>query len=360
MPQITITDPGYVYIYVANESEDTRVWWDDLKITHQRSNIVAGADYYPFGLPMENREITREDYRYGYQGQYAERDKETGWNAFELRMYDPARGRWLSPDPYGQYASPYMGMGNMPHMGTDPDGGLFGVSWSQFKAFLFGGNWTNFAKGVNQAWSPGIFRNLGKISIGSVGAGFLNGVGQHYLRDKLFYKVEAFDPGEMAFAIKDMPQPFMPNSGNFDNPNISKYFEERLTFNDNDYDLEMKTDRLIKGRVDIGLESTKHGVKGYVHKTKFSIDVYVTSRGLSFKVKVSNSSGSKFLPSKDGVVQVGGKAVRITASLNPSFSDQSSSIIGALPSSKRSITHMVNTPRNLGPTNLGKKSVFGD
>ncbi len=123
IPQITITDPGYVYIYVANESEDTRVWWDDLKITHLRSNIVAGADYYPFGLPMENREITREDYRYGYQGQFAEKDKETGWNAFELRMYDARIGRATTTDPYGQFASPYMWVGNNPITGIDPDGG---------------------------------------------------------------------------------------------------------------------------------------------------------------------------------------------------------------------------------------------
>ena len=32
--------------------------------------------------------------------------------------------RWLSPDPYGQFNSPYLGMGNKPHMGVDPDGGL--------------------------------------------------------------------------------------------------------------------------------------------------------------------------------------------------------------------------------------------
>ncbi len=92
-------------------------------MTHQRSNIVAGADYYPFGLPMENREITREDYRYGYQGQYSEKDKETGWNAFELRMYDARVARWMSADPKGQYFSPYVGMGNNPVIGTDPDGG---------------------------------------------------------------------------------------------------------------------------------------------------------------------------------------------------------------------------------------------
>jgi len=124
IPGLKFTEPGYVYIFVSNESENTEVWFDDLHIDHQRSTVVAGADYYPFGLAMENREITREDYRYGYQGQYSEEQKETGWNFFELRMYDARIGRWLTVDPYGQFASPYIGMGNIPHIATDPNGGL--------------------------------------------------------------------------------------------------------------------------------------------------------------------------------------------------------------------------------------------
>lgn len=39
-------------------------------------------------------------------------------------MHDARFGRWLSVDPYGQFASPYVGMGNAPNMGVDPDGGL--------------------------------------------------------------------------------------------------------------------------------------------------------------------------------------------------------------------------------------------
>lgn len=70
-------------------------------------------------------------YRYGYQGQFAEKDEETGWNHFELREYDPVIGRWTSTDPYGQYWSPYIGMGNDPVNGTDPDGAYswFGAWW---------------------------------------------------------------------------------------------------------------------------------------------------------------------------------------------------------------------------------------
>ncbi len=43
--------------------------------------------------------------------------------AFQLRLWDGRIGRWLSPDPKHQYASPYLGMGNNPISRIDPDGG---------------------------------------------------------------------------------------------------------------------------------------------------------------------------------------------------------------------------------------------
>ena len=75
-----------------------------------RADMLEYSDYYALG-GMARSGGTMQ-YRHGYQGQYAERDKETEWNSFELRQYDAVTGRWLSPDPYGQYESPYVGMGN--------------------------------------------------------------------------------------------------------------------------------------------------------------------------------------------------------------------------------------------------------
>lgn len=43
---------------------------------------------------------------------------------FELRMYDGVTGRWTGVDPYGQFYSSYLGMGNNPTRNTDPDGGF--------------------------------------------------------------------------------------------------------------------------------------------------------------------------------------------------------------------------------------------
>ncbi len=60
----------------------------------------------------DRHNIDANGYRYAYQGQ--EKDTETGKETFELRLWDSRIGRWLTTDPTGQYASPYLGMGNNP------------------------------------------------------------------------------------------------------------------------------------------------------------------------------------------------------------------------------------------------------
>jgi RHS repeat-associated protein len=136
--QINVEKEGYIYIYVSNQSnQNTEVYFDDLKITHNYSEIVGGADFYPFGLTIEDRQIQREFYRHGYQGQFSEKDEETGWNHFELREYDPEIGRWLRVDPYRQYMSPYIGLGNDPINMVDPDGGIGGPVYKKPKPFKY-------------------------------------------------------------------------------------------------------------------------------------------------------------------------------------------------------------------------------
>lgn len=74
-------------------------------------------------------------YRFGYQGQFAEKDEETGLDHFEARDYDSRLGRWLVPDPAGQHWSPYLAMGNNPVSGIDPDGREYPNptnSWQKF------------------------------------------------------------------------------------------------------------------------------------------------------------------------------------------------------------------------------------
>jgi RHS repeat-associated protein len=85
-------------------------------------SLTNKTDYYPFGMPMPERNV-EGNYRYGYQGEFAEKDPETGKEAFELRLWDSRIGRWMSPDPAHEFFSSYLGMGNNPIVYSDPRGG---------------------------------------------------------------------------------------------------------------------------------------------------------------------------------------------------------------------------------------------
>ncbi|MGX7666042.1 lamin tail domain-containing protein [Flavobacterium pedocola] len=98
--------------------------------------MLAYADFYSFGEQLPSRTSLNGNYRYAFQGQ--EKDIETGMEAFQLRLWDGRIGRWLNPDPYGQYHSPYMGMGNNPINKIDSDGGY--DTWLEaFGSWFLGG-----------------------------------------------------------------------------------------------------------------------------------------------------------------------------------------------------------------------------
>ena len=113
-------------------------------------------------MPMPNRQIVNgEPYRYAFQGQ--EKDPETGKEAFQLRLWDGRIGRWLTTDPYRQYSSPYVGMGNDPINGIDPDGG-YKTKWDRFWGWVGGGFKGSFTSSDNPGteWHKyGIVKNTG-------------------------------------------------------------------------------------------------------------------------------------------------------------------------------------------------------
>jgi RHS repeat-associated protein len=121
--EIVVEEDGYIYIWVSNESHSTRVWFDDLTVTHEQNLVVQASDYGVWGDLLREQRTDDKKYRFGYQGQYAEKDEETGWNHFELREYDPVTGRWTIGDPYRQFFSAYLALGNNPVNLRDRDGG---------------------------------------------------------------------------------------------------------------------------------------------------------------------------------------------------------------------------------------------
>lgn len=106
---IVISQPGYVYIYLSNESiSPVEVFFDDFKVTHAKSPILQTDDYYPFGLTFNsyNRENSTEN-RYLYNQGTGEKTFKTerildlGLNVdlSRDRVYDYLTGRWWQLDP---------------------------------------------------------------------------------------------------------------------------------------------------------------------------------------------------------------------------------------------------------------------
>lgn len=111
----------YTYLYeLTDHLGNVRV---TVPRTFNGTTLSSYADYYPFGWVMPGSNQNPGSYRYGYQGEYAEKDPETGLSNFELRMYESRLGRWMITDPYLVDYSSYMGMGNNPISNVDPDGG---------------------------------------------------------------------------------------------------------------------------------------------------------------------------------------------------------------------------------------------
>ena len=124
---------GYCFVYLSNES-DEMVYFDNFQVGHTRGRIIEENHYYSYGLKIaaisskKGGDATYEGHlqnNYQYQGAFSEMDEDIGWNDFALRNYDAQVGRWVQQDPYQQFASPYLGMGNDPVNGVDPSGGIY-------------------------------------------------------------------------------------------------------------------------------------------------------------------------------------------------------------------------------------------
>lgn len=115
---------GYDYVYQYKDH------LGNIRLSFKDNNgdleIVEENNYYPFGLEHKgyNNVVNGQENNYQtYQG--VELSESLGYNMleFDLRHYDPAIGRFVTTDPYEQFQSPYLAMGNNPIVSFDPDGG---------------------------------------------------------------------------------------------------------------------------------------------------------------------------------------------------------------------------------------------
>ena len=132
---VAMPSSGYVYIYVANESNvstATSVYFDDMSIIHQRTTsalqVVQTTDYYPFGLainPTSYQKQTSLDNDYLYNGKELQDEHNLGWMDYGARMYMADVGRWGVVDPLSEKSrrwTPYAYALDNPIRYIDPDG----------------------------------------------------------------------------------------------------------------------------------------------------------------------------------------------------------------------------------------------
>ncbi len=119
---VNIDHTGYIFIYVSNESNSSNwVYFDDLQVVRTEGEIKQETHYYPYGLAMAD--IGKQGSNaFTYQAKEWQSDLDLGLYDFHARQFDPILGRFISVDPAGQFASGYLGMGNNPVIGIDPDG----------------------------------------------------------------------------------------------------------------------------------------------------------------------------------------------------------------------------------------------
>jgi RHS repeat-associated protein len=99
---ISITQRGYLYIFLTNETTGSEnAFYDDLDI-EIISPVVQADDYYPFGMSIAESEY-RHDYssvnKHLYNGKELQTELALNWNDYGFRMYDPAIGRWHVKEP---------------------------------------------------------------------------------------------------------------------------------------------------------------------------------------------------------------------------------------------------------------------
>jgi RHS repeat-associated protein len=115
----------YIYLSYENESQNW-VYFDDLKVTYKKSQVVQSNTYYAFGM-QTSESWTRTDTqpnKYLYNGG-SELNNVTGNYEMFFREYDPALGRMNAIDPMAsKYASltPYNYSFNDPVTFNDPSG----------------------------------------------------------------------------------------------------------------------------------------------------------------------------------------------------------------------------------------------
>ncbi|UXE67872.1 MAG: hypothetical protein KA713_04510 [Chryseotalea sp. WA131a] len=136
-PTITITQPGYVYIYLSNESMQPpnaspipiEVYFDDFKVTHTKTPVVQSNDHFAHGmdnsaLSYQRENSTKNNFLYN-AGSEVQGSIDQNIYDMPYRGMDVSIGRMMQVDPLaGSYSShsTYNYAFNDPVFFNDPNG----------------------------------------------------------------------------------------------------------------------------------------------------------------------------------------------------------------------------------------------
>ena len=126
--RVKFINEQFIYEYhIKDHLGNARVMFEEDATTGE-AVIVQEHHYYPFGMRMEgvvnNQPIPTNENTWLFNGQELQNELGLNWYAFSMRCYDPAVGRWFEQDPYNEFFSPYVGIGNNPVNFVDPTGGF--------------------------------------------------------------------------------------------------------------------------------------------------------------------------------------------------------------------------------------------
>jgi len=121
-----LDEPGYVFVYIDNQSIGMDTWFDNVHVEHYTSSVLEENHYYPFGLTISGQaggNTTGQPYKYNGK----ELEKSFGLEMYDYgaRMYNSQIGRWNGIDPLADkfhFLSPYVYVANNPIIFLDPDG----------------------------------------------------------------------------------------------------------------------------------------------------------------------------------------------------------------------------------------------
>lgn len=124
----TSPGPGYVIIYVDNQSIGKDVWFDNIMIEHYTGKVQEENHYYPFGLTVQTTvEPNHVNQPYKFNGKELEKSFGMETYDFGARIQDPQVGRWFGADPLAdavRHESQYAYASNNPVKNIDKDGRL--------------------------------------------------------------------------------------------------------------------------------------------------------------------------------------------------------------------------------------------